>query len=279
VVTSLGIALREGIEAALIIGIVLMYLAKTGRMHLKSYVYGALGGAVLVSIGLAVAFETIGFDSENAYFEGALLAVAGLFVITMVLWMWRAARGLRAGVENRVETITSDNKGTAMGWGLFGFVFFMVLREGAELVLFLKAATLGSEASAGNLIGALIGLALAVLFAVLFVRGSVRVNIKRFFRYTSWALLLLGVKLILHSLHEFGEMGALPVGNRFFDEAGVLTGGLVGDILMSVIIAVPVVLLLWDASSPLRQRWTRGGGGEKPPVGPTAAAETASERN
>ena len=273
-VTSLGITLREGLEAALIVGIVLMYLSKTGRSSLKGYVFAAVGTAVAASVALAVAFESIGLDVENPYFEGILLGVTGLLVVTMVLWMRRAVTGLRAHVETRLEGITGTETSAAAVLGLFGFVFFMVLREGAELVLFLKAASLGSEASVTNLLGALIGLSLAVLFAVLFVRGSVRVDIRRFFRYTSWALLALGAKLLLGSLHEFGELGVLPFANGFFEEAGELTGGLAGDILMGVIIAVPVVLLLWDTTNSWRQSRRRG---TRIPAGPKA--EAARERN
>ena len=276
-IVSLGIALREGIEAALIVGIVLMYLARTSRTGLKGYVYAAVGVAALVSVALAVVFEAVGLDVENPYFEGALLGIAGVLVISMVLWMRKAARHLRAEMETRLEGITAKRTDAAMGWGIFAFVFFMVLREGAELVLFLKAASIGSEASATHLVGALVGLGLAVLFAVLFVRGSVHVDIRRFLRLTSWALLLLGAKLLLGSLHEFGEVGALPFGNAFFEEAGELTGGVTGDILMGVVIAVPVALLLWDMSKPWRGRWSKPAGG--PQGSPRPAVEAADDKH
>ena len=276
-ITSLGIALREGIEAALIVGIVLLYLSRTGRTGLKGYVYGAVGAAAFVSVAIAVVFQVVGLDVENPYFEGALLGIAGVLVITMVLWMRRAARNLRTEMETRLDGITAKRPGAAMGWGIFAFAFFMVLREGAELVLFLKAASIGSEAAATHLVGALVGLGIAVLFAVLFVRGSVRVNIRRFLRYTSWALLLLGVRLLLGSLHEFGEVSALPLGNEFFEEAGELTKGVAGDILMGVVIAVPVALLLWDMSKPWRGRWSKPAGGS--PESPRPAVEAADDRH
>ena len=122
------------------------------------------------------------------------------------------------------------------------------------MVLFLKAASIGIQASSTAVAGALIGLALAVLFAVLFVRGSVRVNLPRFFRYTSLALLLLGAKLLIGSIHEFGELGLLPFGAELFEELAELTAGTPGAILMGVVVAVPVCLLVWDTSSRLRRR-------------------------
>jgi high-affinity iron transporter len=260
VITSFGIALREGIEAALIVGIVLLYLGKTGRRSLASVVYWAVGAAVAVSVALAVSFEAMGLDVENPYFEGIVLAVTGVLVISTVLWMMRTVKGLRARVERRLESITGRSAGVVATAGLFGFVFFMILREGAELVLFLKAAAVGSQtevsqvASISRLTGAVLGLVLAILFAVFFVRGSVRVDIRRFFRFTGWALLVLGAKLLLGSLHEFGELGILPAGNAFFEEAGEVTQGLAGDLLVSAIVAVPVILLVWDLTAPWRRR-------------------------
>lgn len=251
---SLVITLREGIEAALIVGIVLMYLHKVGRTDLNRYVYLGVGAAALASVGLALVFESIGFDPENPYLEGVLLAVAGLFVVTMVLWMRKTAKGLQAEMENRLDAMAATRSGRALGWGLLGFTFVMVLREGIEMVLFMKAAALGTEASTSAIVGGVIGLGLAVSFAVLFVRGSVRVNLPRFFRYTSMALLVLGAMLLIDSLHEFGEVGVLPAGNEFFEELGEAIGGTVGEILLGVVVAVPVLLLLWDASGGLRRR-------------------------
>lgn len=259
-ITSLVITLREGIEAALVVGIVLAYLTKVGRRDLKRVVYVALAGAVAVALILAAVFEIAGLDPENPYMEGVILAIAGLFVVTMVLWMWKAAKGLKARMENRLETITAAERGKAVGWGLFVFTFVMVLREGVETVLLLKAAALGSEASVAAFAGAFVGLGLAVLFAVFFIRGSVRINLPRFFRYTSLALLVLGVKLLLGSAHEFSELGLFPLGNAFIEELGEVTTGTPGAIITSVVIAVPVLLLLWETSSGLRRRRSQAAG-------------------
>jgi high-affinity iron transporter len=174
----------------------------------------------------------------------------------MVLWMWKAARGLKAKMEKRLETITSEGRASAAGWGLFGFTFVMVLREGVETVLFLKAAAVGSEASVASFAGAFIGLGLAVLFAVLFIRGSVKINLPRFFRYTSVALLVLGAKLLLGSVHEFSELDAFPVGNKVIGEVSGVATGTPGAIITGVVIAVPVLLLLWEISGGVRRHWS-----------------------
>lgn len=253
-IASLVITLREGIEAALVVGIVLAYLSKTGRKELTRFVYVALAAAVAASVVLAAVFQLAGLDPDNPYVEGVILAVAGLFVVTMVLWMRKAARGLKAKMEKRLETITSREGGRAIGWGLFGFTFIMVLREGVETVLFLKAAALGTEASVTALAGALIGVGLAVSFAVLFIRGAVQINLPRFFRYTSVALLVLGAKLLLGSIHEFSELGLFPVGNTFIEEVSGVATGTPGAIITALVIAVPVLLLLWEISGGVRRR-------------------------
>jgi len=260
-IASLVITLREGIEAALVVGIVLAYLTKVGRGHLKRFVYLALATAVAASIVLATVFELVGLDPDNPYVEGIILGVAGLFVVTMVLWMRKAARGLKAKMEQRLETITSEEKGKAIAWGLFGFTFIMVLREGVETVLFLKAAALGSEASVTALAGVFVGLGLAVLFAVFFIRGSVKINLARFFRYTSVALLVLGAKLLLGSVHEFSELGVFPVGNEVIEEVSGVATGTPGAIITGLVIAVPVLLLLWEISGGVRRRMSHAAAG------------------
>lgn len=253
-IASLVITLREGIEAALVVGIVLGYLTKVGQAHLKRVVYVALGTAVGASIILAAVFQLAGLDPDDPYIQGTILAVAGVFVVSMVIWMWKAARGLKAKMEKRLETITSEERASATGWGLFGFTFVMVLREGVETILFLKAAAVGSEASVASFAGAFVGLGLAVLFAVLFIRGSVQINLPRFFRYTSVAMLVLGAKLLLGSVHEFSELGVFPAGNKVIGQVSGVATGTPGAIITGIVIAVPVLLLLWEISGGVRRR-------------------------
>jgi high-affinity iron transporter len=254
VLPSLVIMLREGIEAALVVGIVVAYLGKVGRGDLNRWVYTALGAAVAACVGLAVIFERVGLDPDNPRIKGIVLTVAGLFVITMVLWMWRAARGLARGVEARLDAITQSGQSRVVALALFGFTFVMVLREGIEAVLFLKATAIGQQASGSSFAGAILGLTLATLFAVLFIRGSVRINLVRFFRYTSIALLVLAAKLLLGSVHEFAELGLLPLGTDAIDVLGRVVEGTIGGMLTSLIIAVPLFLLLWETSTGLRRR-------------------------
>ncbi len=247
-VESLVITLREGIEAALVLGIILAYLHRTGREQLRSPVYTGLALALVASLAVAWLFQAIGFDPENEYLEGALLGVAGLFVGSMVIWMWRTARGIRKGMEARLSTLASEggsSRGAALG--LAAFTFFMVFREGVETVLFLQAVALGEEADPMGVVGAILGLALAALFAVLFIRGSLKINLTRFFNVTGVVLLALAAKLLAGAAHEFGEVRLIPLNKEVMAVLGYLVRDDTATALVTALVAVPIFLLLWES--------------------------------
>src|SRR3981081_2629123 len=136
------IALREGVEASLVVGIILVYLSRTGRAHLARYAWYGVSAAVALSLGVAIALERWQISEDG--FEGVLLLVAAAFVITMIVWMNRVARHLKKEIEQKVESYASRS-GSAAGWGIATFVFLTVLREGVELALILRAVQLSSE--------------------------------------------------------------------------------------------------------------------------------------
>ncbi|MCL4418045.1 MAG: FTR1 family protein, partial [Actinobacteria bacterium] len=142
-IESLVITLREGVEAALVVGIILAYLNKTGKTSLNRMVYLGLGAAVIASIAFAMLFQALKLNPENEYLEGTLLGIAGILVASLVVWMWRVAKSIRENVERKLDVISSRGNLRAQGVGLLGFTFLMVFREGAETVLFLMGATLG----------------------------------------------------------------------------------------------------------------------------------------
>src|SRR5271170_1562053 len=143
------ITLREGVEAALIVGITLAYLAKIGRNDLRMSVYAALAAAFAGSIGVAVVVSR--FKLNEDIFEGWVMLVAAVFVVTMVVFMMKTGRKFKGEIEGKVGLFA--HAGARMGEagvgqakiGLFLFVFLMVLREGAETVLILSAVTLNSS--------------------------------------------------------------------------------------------------------------------------------------
>lgn len=200
------VALREGVEAALVVGIVLVYLVRTGRARLARSVWSGVALAVVLSLAVAIALERWEIDQDG--FEGLLLLAAAFFVVTMVIWMSRVARRLRREIEQRVDDYAARSE-RAAGFGLFLFVFLMVLREGAETALILRAVQLSSE-GIGTVAGTALGLAAAVAVGLFFFKGTLRVPLHRFFAVTSAILFLVAFQLALTGLHEMSEARWLP---------------------------------------------------------------------
>src|SRR3984957_3689488 len=200
------IALREGVEAALVVGIVLVYLNRTGRANLVRWVWGGVLAAVVSSLAVAIALERWKVSEDG--FEGVLLLVAAVFVVTMIVWMNRVARHLKAEIEKRVEKHAAKSEFSA-GFGLASFVFFMVVREGAELALILRAVELSTEGLA-VWIGASLGLAVAIAVGVFFFQGTLKISLGRFFSATSTILIIVAVQLALTGIHELSEAMWLP---------------------------------------------------------------------
>ena len=200
------IALREGVEASLVVGIILVYLSRTGRAHLARYAWYGVAAAVALSLGVAIALERWQISEDG--FEGVLLLAAAAFVITMIVWMNRVARHLKKEIEQKVEAYAA-RAGKAAGWGIFIFVFLMVVREGAELALILRAVELSTE-GLQTWIGTLAGIAAAVAVGVFFFKGTLRIPLQRFFAATTVILMLVVFQLALTGLHELSEAQWLP---------------------------------------------------------------------
>lgn len=200
------IALREGVEAALVVGIVLVYLARTGRTHLSRYVWGGVAAAVALSLAVAVALERFNISEDG--FEGLLYLVAAIFVVTMIVWMNRVAKHLKKEIEQKVEKY-AERAGAAAGWGIGLFVFLMVLREGAELALILRAVEMSTE-GLQTWIGTVVGIAAAVAVGLFFFKGTLKVPLHRFFAVTSTILILVSIQLAVTGLHELSEARWIP---------------------------------------------------------------------
>ena len=242
---ALIVTLREGVEAALIVGITLAYLSKIGRPELRRVVYAALGAAFVCSIGVAIVLSRTQFNQD--IFEGWVMLVAAFFVITMIWFMSRAARRLKGEIEGKVGGLA----GSGRIFGLFLFVFLMVLREGVETVLILAAVEFNSTQLL-SFMGTLIGVLLAVVFGVMFVKGSIRINLQRFFRVTTVILIFVAAQLVVSGLHELSENGVLPSSR----EEMALIGPIVrNDLFFFVtILALAALMILFD------QRRRQGGG-------------------
>ncbi len=200
------ISLREGVEAALVVGIILVYLSRTGRSQLARFVWSGVALAGALSLAVAIALERWQINQDG--FEGLLLLLAAVFVISMIVWMNRVARHLRKHIEQKIEDY-AVRAGSAAGWGIFLFVFLMVVREGVELALILRAVELSSE-GIQTWIGTIVGLLAAVAVGLFFFKGTLKIPLHRFFAATTIILWLVAAQLALTGLHELSEAQWLP---------------------------------------------------------------------
>ena len=202
--TALLIALREGIEMAIIVGIVLAYLSQTGTLRAARWVWAGTGAATAVSLGFLGVPNALNAEFEGAteqIFEGSTMLLAAAFLTWMILWMLRNARYLKSELHRGVEAALA--RGGA-AWGLFLLVSFAVVREGVELALLLFAAP-----GEGKLLGTIVGLAAAVGVGVLSYAFGRSIDLRSFFRVTSVLLVLFAAGLVAHAAHEFAEAGIL----------------------------------------------------------------------
>jgi high-affinity iron transporter len=232
------ITLREGVEAALIIGITLAYLNKIGRTDLRRSVFAALGAAFVASIGCAILLSRLQLNED--IFEGWVMLAAAFFVITMVVFMMKAGKKLKGNIEGKLGVLA----GRGSQLGVFLFVFLMVLREGAETVLVLAGVTLNSNALL-SFIGTVLGVFAAVLFGVMFVKGTVRINLQKFFRVTTVILFFVAAQLVVSGLHELSENGVLPSSKREMS----LIGPIVSNewFFFVTIVALAALMVLFEA--------------------------------
>lgn len=204
--SALLVALREGVEAALVVGIVLVYLNRTGRRALASYVWSGVLLAAASSFAAAYFLQRWRVSEDG--FEGLLMLLAAALVLTMIVWMNRVARSLRKQIERRVETYAQQST-RAAGWGIGTFTFLMVLREGAELVLILRAVEL-SSAGIQVWIGTALGIVIAIAVGFFFFEGTLKIPLHRFFAATSAILMIVAFQLALTGVHELSEAMWLP---------------------------------------------------------------------
>lgn len=241
---ALVITLREGVEAALIIGITLVYLNKIGRDDLRRVVYFALAAALVASVGAAVLLARLEINQEA--FEGWVMLGAAALTISMIVFMMHTARKLRGEIEGRVGAFAE--RGSVAG--LFAFVFLMVLREGVETVLVLAAVSLNSDELTGFL-GTLAGIGMAVAFGVMFVKGSVRVDLQKFFRITTVILYFVAAQLIISGLHELSEAGIVPASKRSMALIGPIVRNDLFFFVTILLLAGLMILFEWRRRAPL----------------------------
>ena len=205
------IMLREGLEGALIVGIVASYLVQTGRARVLPMVWAGVLLASVLCLLLGVALNLLSAEfpqAQQEFFEGAVAVVDIVVLTSMVFWMHRAARSMKGQLQQSVDAALRPNTdGTGgTGWALVGTVFLAVGREGLESVFFLLATFQQGEGGALPA-GALLGLLCAVLIGYGLDRGGVKLNLRVFFRWTGVFIIFVAAGLAASALRAFHEAG------------------------------------------------------------------------
>lgn len=221
VISNFLIGLREGLEASLVVGILIAYLIRTERRDLLRSVW--IGVTVAASISLAVgALLTFGprgltFEAQEAI-GGTLSLVAVGFVTWMILWMARTSRSLKGELEGRL--LNASNTGPA---AVVTMAALAVGREGLETALFVWAAGNAAGSGVSPLFGALLGIAVAVALGWAITQGAVRLNLARFFTWTAAALIIVAAGVLAYGIHDLQEAGILPgLNNLAFDVSATI---------------------------------------------------------
>ncbi|MHA1768391.1 MAG: FTR1 family iron permease [Candidatus Thorarchaeota archaeon] len=209
IITPIIVSFREGLEAALVLAVMLTYLRKTNRTDLTKYVTLGASIAVGVSIATAMIMNVVWGTVSGpvlGLFEGIVVLIAAVLLTTMIFWMWNAGDRISSAIEDSMKT----KQAVAGGAGLAVLSFTLVLREGVELVLFSMALVI--QDGAVVYIGLLIGLVLAAVLGFAVYHGSMRVSLGALFKWTSVFLILFAAGMIAYGIHELQETGLLLIG-------------------------------------------------------------------
>lgn len=209
------LSLREGLEAALIIGIVLGAVSKIRRNDLASTVWLGALSAIAASVLTAIILTSFGMSLEDpgeAMFEGITMLIAAAILTWMIFWMGKQARFLKSELEAGVNKAVASAGKSALFW----LAFIAVVREGIELALFIAAAFFAGTTSGVNgeiiqtLVGTILGVGTAALLSWTLFATTVRLDLRKFFQVTGFLLILFAAGLIAHGVHEFNEVGWIP---------------------------------------------------------------------
>jgi len=206
------IALREGIEAALIVSILLAYLNQLGRQDRAKVIWWGTGFAIVISAVVGITVFAVGAEFEGTaqqVFEGVVTLFAVGVLTWMVFWMRRQGAYIKSELEGKVDSALVTG-----ATALAAIAFFAVLREGIETALFLFAAAEGTAADSGGigaqLFGAVLGLGLAVALGVLLYRRAIKIDLRTFFRFTGALIVVIAAGLFAYGVHELQEAGWFP---------------------------------------------------------------------
>ena len=229
------IAFREGVEAALIVGIILGYLRKTGQSGQNRSAWAGVIVAIALSIALAFGIELIGARLEGRaeqLFEGTTMLLAVGILTWMLFWMRYQSRTTKSSLEHEIDNALSQGHSR----GIFALTFLAVFREGIETALFLAAAAFATS-GLDTLVGAAVGLVVAALVGYLLYGATLRLNLRAFFNVTSVLLLVVAAGLFAHAIHEYQEAALLPIFvEHLWDTNGLIAGdSTIGELLRAIV--------------------------------------------
>ena len=236
------IGLREGLEAALIVGILAGYLVKIGKRNQFGKLFTGVGAAIGISvlIGFILTYAvTEAPDGINELIAGSMSIVAVVFVTWMIFWMAAQSKTLGKELRNKVDTALQASTVT-----LVGVAFFAVIREGVETAVFLWSASKATGDETHPILGATLGLLVATVMGYLIYRGVLKFNLGTFFKYTGAFLIVRAAGIFAYGVHELQEIGVFsPLEQAFpfltanaYDVSGIIEkDGVVHSILKGTI--------------------------------------------
>ena len=215
------IGLREGLEAGLIVGILVAYLNKLGRRDILPRLWAGIGVAIVISLGVGAILTWgpygLSFQAQEVLGGGLSILAVGL-VTWMIFWMAKHARALKHELHSKLDAAIA---GAGMGIGVIGFV--SVGREGLETALFSWASVASSGNALIGTIGALLGILVSVVIAYLIYRGLVRINLSAFFTWTGLFLVLVAAGVLSYGVGDLQEAGVIPgYGQAAFSIANII---------------------------------------------------------
>lgn len=230
------IMFREGVEAAVIVGIIASYLRQTRRTHLMKGIWIGILLATLMCLAIAIILQatTGDFPQQQQELFAGIIAIVAVCVLTgMVFWMKKAGRSIKGELHSQLESAIQTNG--KWGLALVGMAFFAVAREGLETVVFLLA-TFQQNVGPKAPVGALFGYAAAIAVGVGIYQGGIRINLRKFFKWTGAFIILVAAGLLAGGVRALHEAGIWNIGQTVvFDWSGTLpTYGLVGSVLAGI---------------------------------------------
>jgi len=241
------IGLREGLEAALVVGILIAYLKKVNQGSRTRYIWWGVWSAIALASAVAAFFTTTSFrlhGKAEPFISGLLSIVAAALITWMIIWLSKKARFMKAELEGALDRAIATGVGS-----LFLLAFVSVGREGLETAIFIWNGALASGGTSAVVIGTIFGLLVASILGWLLYLGSLKVNLQKFFRYSGAALIFVAAGMFSYGIAEWQEIGLLPgTSSLLFDISGTISAeGLLGSILKGALNFTPTPTVLQSA--------------------------------